>query len=273
MKLAGGGDLSEVDTTAFLEQAAEYDRAGDLRDSVIKLRMLSVAPTRCRSRGPPRCGSGSTMASTAGSSPATTRAGRTTGSASVRRTSRRPPSPTARRSPARRTRWSRCCAARRRRLGDVGDWVGAGANRVRDWMAQSQPPGGNGGGTGRRTAGAGVARTGGAPGGRRRRRRGWRRLRRARAGGRNGLAGCEAAPRLRPTIGVMSLTDASYAPERRRRPARHPGRPGAPGRIPGIAFDGFDHSQVDRSAEAVAELLRGAGLPEVRSSGPGANRP
>jgi acetylornithine deacetylase/succinyl-diaminopimelate desuccinylase-like protein len=35
-------------------------------------------------------------------------------------------------------------------------------------------------------------------------------------------------------------------------------------RIPGIAFDGFDHSQVDRSAEAVAELLREAGLPDVR---------
>jgi cysteinylglycine-S-conjugate dipeptidase len=34
-------------------------------------------------------------------------------------------------------------------------------------------------------------------------------------------------------------------------------------RIPGIAFDGFDHSQVERSAEAVAELLRGCGL-EVR---------
>jgi acetylornithine deacetylase/succinyl-diaminopimelate desuccinylase-like protein len=34
-------------------------------------------------------------------------------------------------------------------------------------------------------------------------------------------------------------------------------------RIPGIAFDGFDHSHVDRSAEAVAQLLSGAGLPEV----------
>jgi acetylornithine deacetylase/succinyl-diaminopimelate desuccinylase-like protein len=34
-------------------------------------------------------------------------------------------------------------------------------------------------------------------------------------------------------------------------------------RIPGIAFDGFDFAQVDRSAEAVAELLRGV-LPEVR---------
>lgn len=35
-------------------------------------------------------------------------------------------------------------------------------------------------------------------------------------------------------------------------------------RIPSIAFAGFDHSHVERSAEAVAELLRGAGLPDVR---------
>lgn len=35
-------------------------------------------------------------------------------------------------------------------------------------------------------------------------------------------------------------------------------------RIPGIAFDGFDHSHLSRSAEATAELLRGAGLPDVR---------
>jgi acetylornithine deacetylase/succinyl-diaminopimelate desuccinylase-like protein len=35
-------------------------------------------------------------------------------------------------------------------------------------------------------------------------------------------------------------------------------------RIPGIAFDGFDHAEVDRSAEAVVALLRGAGLPDVR---------
>ncbi len=39
MKLAGGGDLSEVDTAAFLEQAAEYESAGDLRESFIKLRL------------------------------------------------------------------------------------------------------------------------------------------------------------------------------------------------------------------------------------------
>ncbi|MGH8877512.1 MAG: dipeptidase [Stackebrandtia sp.] len=35
-------------------------------------------------------------------------------------------------------------------------------------------------------------------------------------------------------------------------------------RIPSVAFDGFDHSQVGRSADAVAELLRGAGLDDVR---------
>jgi acetylornithine deacetylase/succinyl-diaminopimelate desuccinylase-like protein len=42
-------------------------------------------------------------------------------------------------------------------------------------------------------------------------------------------------------------------------------------RIPGIAFDGFDHSQVERSAEAVAELLRGCGLEVqiVRAEGGG----
>jgi acetylornithine deacetylase/succinyl-diaminopimelate desuccinylase-like protein len=31
-------------------------------------------------------------------------------------------------------------------------------------------------------------------------------------------------------------------------------------RIPGIAFEGFDHSHVERSAQATAELLRGCGL-------------
>src|SRR6266511_2906858 len=40
MKTAGGGDLSEIDTAAFLDQGGESDRGGDLRDSLIKLRML-----------------------------------------------------------------------------------------------------------------------------------------------------------------------------------------------------------------------------------------
>ncbi|NMA75667.1 MAG: dipeptidase [Actinomycetales bacterium] len=34
-------------------------------------------------------------------------------------------------------------------------------------------------------------------------------------------------------------------------------------RIPSIAFDGYDHEPVHRSAEAVAQLLRGAGMAEV----------
>jgi Zn-dependent protease with chaperone function len=41
MKLAGGGDLSQIDTTAFLEQAAEYEGGGDLRDSLHKIGMTA----------------------------------------------------------------------------------------------------------------------------------------------------------------------------------------------------------------------------------------
>lgn len=39
MKMAGGGDLSQIDTAAFLEQASEYDGGGDVRDSLHKIRM------------------------------------------------------------------------------------------------------------------------------------------------------------------------------------------------------------------------------------------
>lgn len=42
MKLAGGHHLHEMNTDAFLEQAEEYDKAGDLRDGVIKL--MQVLP-------------------------------------------------------------------------------------------------------------------------------------------------------------------------------------------------------------------------------------
>jgi Zn-dependent protease with chaperone function len=41
MKLAGGGDLSQIDTAAFLEQAAEYEGGGDLRDSLHKIGMTA----------------------------------------------------------------------------------------------------------------------------------------------------------------------------------------------------------------------------------------
>ena len=41
MKLAGGGDLSQIDTAAFLEQAADYEGGGDLRDSFLKIGMTA----------------------------------------------------------------------------------------------------------------------------------------------------------------------------------------------------------------------------------------
>ena len=41
MKMAGGGDLSQIDTAAFLEQAAEYEGGGDLRDSIHKIGMTA----------------------------------------------------------------------------------------------------------------------------------------------------------------------------------------------------------------------------------------
>ena len=40
MKLAGGHNLGEMNVDAFLEQAAEYEKAGDLRDGVLKLLQL-----------------------------------------------------------------------------------------------------------------------------------------------------------------------------------------------------------------------------------------
>jgi hypothetical protein len=37
MKLAGGAHLDQIDPAAFLQQAADYEGAGDLRDGVLKL--------------------------------------------------------------------------------------------------------------------------------------------------------------------------------------------------------------------------------------------
>ena len=42
MKLAGGAHMAEMNVDAFLEQAAEYEAGGDLRDSVLKI--LNVLP-------------------------------------------------------------------------------------------------------------------------------------------------------------------------------------------------------------------------------------
>lgn len=43
MKLAGGGDLSNLDPTSFLAQGAEYEAAGDIRDSVLKLLLVEAS--------------------------------------------------------------------------------------------------------------------------------------------------------------------------------------------------------------------------------------
>jgi Zn-dependent protease with chaperone function len=40
MMLAGGGHLEDLDTTSFFDQGREYDEAGDLRDSVIKMLLI-----------------------------------------------------------------------------------------------------------------------------------------------------------------------------------------------------------------------------------------
>jgi Zn-dependent protease with chaperone function len=158
MKLAGGGDLSEIDTTAFLEQAAEYDRSGDLRDSLIKLRMTMG------SSHPMPVARASDLRRWIDSG----EYGRIIGGDYPRREDDRN---------ARVTDDVRAAAASYRenfaqsqdplvnllkRVGDgtsdVGDWVGAGAGRVRDWMR-----GGRGGGGG--TSGGGTTTNGGTTNG------------------------------------------------------------------------------------------------------------
>ena len=39
-RIAGGGDLSQIDIAAFLQQAKDYESGGDLRDSFLKLMMI-----------------------------------------------------------------------------------------------------------------------------------------------------------------------------------------------------------------------------------------
>ena len=141
MKLAGGGDLSEIDTTAFLEQAAEYDRGGDLRDSLIKLRMLigmthplpvaraadlrrwidSGVYQRILSGDYPRRADDRTASIELPTSKAAAE--------DYRESFRRSQDP---------------LVGLLRKIGDgaggVGDWVGAGMGRVRDWTARGRRP-------------------------------------------------------------------------------------------------------------------------------------
>jgi Zn-dependent protease with chaperone function len=149
MKLAGGGDLSEIDTAAFLDQAAEYDRGGDLRDSLIKLRMLlglthplPVARAADLRRW---VDEGSYRRILAGEYPRRDqdREASVSGAAKeaadeYRRNFAQSQDP---------------LAGLIRRLGDgaagMGEWVGAGASRLRDWWtagaATGRPSGGGNG--------------------------------------------------------------------------------------------------------------------------------
>jgi Zn-dependent protease with chaperone function len=145
MKLAGGGSLTEVDTATFLEQAAEYDRAGDLRDSFIKLRMVmgSSHPLPVARAAELRrwVDSGEYQRILSGEYPrrdddrsASVSEDVKAAAESYRESFAQSEDP---------------LVALVRRLGggagEVGDWVGAGAGKVKDWW---QRPGSRGGAEG-----------------------------------------------------------------------------------------------------------------------------
>jgi Zn-dependent protease with chaperone function len=135
MKLAGGGDLSEVDTTAFLEQAAEYERAGDLRDSILKILLVAFRshpmPVARAAEVQRWIDSGAYQRILSGDYPrreddasASMSEDVKEAAESYRETFTRSEDP---------------LFKLLRRVGggaaDVGGWVGSGAGKVRDWMA------------------------------------------------------------------------------------------------------------------------------------------
>ncbi|MEV8517569.1 M48 family metallopeptidase [Dactylosporangium sp. NPDC051484] len=134
MKLAGGGDLSEVDTTAFLEQAAEFDRAGDLRDSLIKIRMVTARshpmPVARAAEVRAWIDSGEYQRILSGDYPRRDDDGNASVTEEIKAA-----------ADSYRQAFSRSqdpLVALLRKLGDgaadVGGWVGAGAGRMRGWM-------------------------------------------------------------------------------------------------------------------------------------------
>ncbi|GAA3305009.1 M48 family metallopeptidase [Dactylosporangium vinaceum] len=144
MKLAGGGDLSEVDTTAFLEQAAEFDRAGDLRDSLIKIRMVTARshpmPVARAAEVRAWIDSGEYARILSGDYPRRD----DDGSASVTEEIKAA-------AASYRESFSRSqdpLVSLLRKLGDgaadVGGWVGAGAGRMRGWMRGNGSDGSDG---------------------------------------------------------------------------------------------------------------------------------
>lgn len=153
MKSAGGGDLSEIDTAAFLEQAADYDHGGDLRDSVLKLRRLigrsHPVPVARAAELRRWVDSGAYASIVSGTYPRRADDGDASVSADARaaadhyreafRTSEDP------------------LMSALRKLGDgtagAGEWAGAGLGKVRDWMS---------GAAGRASGGGGAAPAGGS---------------------------------------------------------------------------------------------------------------
>jgi Zn-dependent protease with chaperone function len=141
MKLAGGGDLSEVDTAAFLEQASEFDRGGDLRDSLIKLRMIigrsHPLPVARAAELRRWVDTGDYQAILSGDYPRRSDDGTASMSADAKAA-----------ADSYRETFSRSqdpLVGLLRKLGDgandVGSWVGAGADRMRGWMKGNRDTG------------------------------------------------------------------------------------------------------------------------------------
>jgi hypothetical protein len=134
-----------VDVAAFLEQAAEYDRAGDLRDSMIKIGMVldrsHPLPVARAAALRAWIDAGDYQRVLAGEYPrrddprGSVREDVKAAANSYRESFARSQDP---------------LVSLLRRLGDgAGDWVGAGAGRVRDFMSGGgRPPGGQPGANG-----------------------------------------------------------------------------------------------------------------------------
>jgi Zn-dependent protease with chaperone function len=170
MKLAGGGDLSEIDTATFLVQAAEYDRTGDIRESLLKLMMLlgrtHPFPVARAAELRRWTDSGAYQRILAGDYPrrdddrtASMNADVKAAAEEYRESFRRSEDP---------------LMNLLRRLGEgatgVGEWVGGGVGRVRDWTGRAtgaarQAASGAGRGGGGTASGGGSAAGGGTEGG------------------------------------------------------------------------------------------------------------
>lgn len=135
MKLAGGGDLSEVDTTAFLEQAGEYERTGDLRDSVLKLLLVAFRshpmPVARAAEIRNWVDSGAYHRILSGDYPRRADDGTASMTDDVKQAAESYRESFARSEDPLFKLLRRIGGG----AGDLGGWVGSGAGRVRDWVA------------------------------------------------------------------------------------------------------------------------------------------